>query len=193
MQTMKKRSARWIVAVVAAMTTLMLAPTAASADSGVDRNRIRFESQGQVDEFLSSVCGVPVVVDSTFNIHILEFSDGRSKVHVNFRSTYSSPDGGLSRIGKSMIQFEPSQMIDNGDGTITMLVPHRETVSSVYLIDGANVTDAGVIDWELRFVVDATTGELLNEEEVIVQTVGHFPVISLDGGPLQLVCDSLTP
>ena len=193
MPSLKCLTTRWIGALAIGITSLTLVtPAAASADAGVSRNRIRFESVDQVDEFLSEACGVTVVVDSRFNIHILEFADGRTKVHINSWSTLSSPEGELSTIGTSMIHFEPAQVIDNGDGTHTVVMPHREAVSSVYLIAGANVTDAGIIDWDLRLVIDDATGEVLNERELVVQTIGHFPGFNRDGGVVSLLCDSLT-
>jgi len=185
-------SVRRMTAITLGVLAFSLAtPSPASADGGVSKQRIRSEVQGQVNPFLSDVCGVTVVEDARFNIHILRFADGRSKVHINNWSTLSSAEGELSTIGTSMIQFEASQMIDNGDGTLTMLVPHREAVSSVLLIDGANVTDAGIIDWELRIVVDAATGDVLNEQEVVVQTTGHFTVFNQGGAAVQLLCDAL--
>ncbi|MDH3300019.1 MAG: hypothetical protein OES24_05885 [Acidimicrobiia bacterium] len=180
------------MAVLAGMLALVLAtPISAAADSGVTRERIRFEVEGAANDDLSAACGVPVIVDSTFNIHIVEFADGRSKIHINSRSTLSSPYADVRTIGTSMIQFEPEQVVDNGDGTLTVLIPHRESISFVNLIAGGNVADAGIIDWEIRLVIDAATGELLNEDEVVVQTTGHFPVFSGEGGALSLLCEAL--
>lgn len=192
MRTRKVRKARRTMAFLAGLITFVFAPPAsASADRGVTRERIRFEVVGLADEDLSTACGVPVIVDSSFNIHIVEFADGRSKIHINSQSTLSSAFGDVRTIGASMIQFEAEQLVDNGDGTLTVLVPHRESVGFVYLTAEEKVADAGIIDWEIRLVIDAATGDLLNEEEVVVQTIGHFPVFSRDGGALSLLCDAL--
>lgn len=193
MHTPRVRNARQTIAVLAGMLALILtSPVAVSADSGVARERIRFDVEGEVDDGLSAACGVPVTTDSRFDIHILEFADGRSKVHIHSRSTLSSPYADVTTIGTSMIHFEADQVVDNGDGKLTVVVPHREAISFVSLIAEGNVADAGIIDWEIRLVVDAATGELLNEEEVVVQTIGHFPSFSSEGGALSLLCEALT-
>lgn len=184
--------ARLTMAVLVPLLAFVFAtPAPASADPGVTRERIRFEVVNEVDEDLSTACGVPVIVDSTFNIHIVEFPDGQSKIHINSRSTLSSPHGEVKTLGTSMIQFEAEQVVDNGDGTFTVLVPHREAVSFVNLTAGGNLVDAGIIDWEIRLVIDAATRELLNEDEVVIQTVGHFPVFSSEGGALSFLCNAL--
>lgn len=186
-------SARRMTALVLGMLAFLLTTaTTADADAGVSRERIRFQSEGEINGFLSDACGITVVEDSRFDIHILEFGDGRSKVHINSWSTLSSPEGELSTIGTSMIQFEPTQVIDSGDGTLTLVIPHRQAVGFVYLINGANVADGGIVHWELRIVVDEVTGDVLNEQEVVVQTTGHFPVFNRDGGAVSLLCDALT-
>lgn len=191
MHARRVQKAHLTMVFLAGLITFVFA-TPASADSGVTRQRIRFEVVDVVDEDLSTACGVAVIVDSRFNIHIMEFADGRSKIHINSQSTLSSAFGDVKTIGTSMIHFEAEQLVDNGDGTLTVLVPHRESISFVHLTAEGNVADAGIIDWEIRLVVDAATGELLNEEEVVVQTVGHFPVFSSEGGPLSFLCAALT-
>ncbi len=176
---------------VVALTLGLAPPSSALAEGVVTRERIRVEFEDQVDEHLSDACGTTVTADARFNIHLLEFADGRSKIHINSWSQLSSPHGTVSTIGTSMIHFEPEQVIDNGDGTHTILMPHREAVSYVSLIDGAHMTDAGTIDWELSIIVDNDTGAVLNDHEVIIQTTGRFPTLDR-GGQLAVLCEALT-
>ena len=145
MQTTKLRGTWRIAAFIAIVIALLLTTASGvSAEAEVSRDRITFETNNEVDVFLTDACGLTVIADGTLSIHIIDFGDGRSKVHIQSSTSLTSSEAQLSTLGNSMVHFESSELIDNGDGTSSLLIPHREVGSFVFLIPGGNVADGGV-------------------------------------------------
>ena len=175
--------------IIAGLVTLLglITATPAGASPPVDRDQFKIEDSF-VDPFLSEVCGVEVTVDLNVKVTLTARTDTSFSVKIVESTTFRSEHGSIHVKASTMIRFDPERLVDNGDGTETVLIDHTEAGVVLFKTSNGVLTrDAGIIDWQIQITFDSETGEFLGEEEVVLDVKGPHPTLE-SGGRLDVIC-----
>lgn len=166
-----------LIAMIVSALIVGLMPAALARGGVTEDEKVTTTVGPAVHSGWTEECGVSVTVSGTISSHFRTFEDGSMKN--NFRSyfVYESAYGSLTLKRVSNIDFEPEQVVDNGDGTHTVLIPHRETGMARLQAPGERplTVDAGWIDWLLIIDSDGHHGHGHHEE--ILGTSGPHPLL----------------
>ncbi len=145
------------------------------------------------DPFFTAACGTVVTEAVSSKGHVTSFADGSFKVHFNDAVVWASATGTVDLRSATSIHFQPEEVVENADGTVTISLPHRQTGMPAKLNAAGSppVVDAGWIDWEIQMVVDPGTGDVLDEFELLIDTAGQHPIVEGDVDFVGFVCDAL--